>query len=291
MRITWITLTILTLAFCKQRNEDAVATKQSAPEAVAMHDEAPMESDRSRMVGGNQGQATDNRKMDGPGLGTVALVAPIKAQGRLLEYRVNVSYRSTDLLAGRTLLFDIASRRGFLRNSYASSNSSSMQIEMAVRSSELYDTLKELDRAGELREEQITVSDHTENDFAQELKATREEKRMLRRNLALQGDAAARNWTERDAALARSEDETDAARLEKWRIQDRVNWATIHVSLQGPDLPAPVQVPNYRNAFVGLLNMLLELIYGIIYLSPFLVLGGILFWNRKRILGLFKRGS
>ncbi|MCE9599747.1 MAG: DUF4349 domain-containing protein [Spirochaetia bacterium] len=290
MRITLVTLTILTLAFCKQR-EDAVSQAKRGIEAEAPAAQSMAKDDQDMRVtlGTTRGGEPEQKRFEGPGLGTVALIAPIRAQGRLLEYRVDVTYRSTDLLAGRALLFEIASRRGFLRNSAASSRSSTMQLEMAVRSNELYDTLKELDRAGELRDEQINVTDHTENDFAQELKSTREEKRMLRRNLALQGDAAAKNWTERDAALARSEDESDAARLEKWRIQDRVNWAIIHVNLEGPDLPATVQVPNYRNAFVGLLNMLLELFYGIIYLAPLLVLVGIIFWNRNRILGLFRR--
>lgn len=251
----------------------------------------------SQMTGGQPAVARE-KKMDaeaddaGQGLGPVALVAPINAADRMLEYRVDVVYRSPELLAGRDRLFSIAARRGFLRNSHASSRSSSMQLQMAVRSSELYDTLKELDQIGELVTESITVLDHTENNFAQSLKAKREELRMARRGTALTGDAAVRNWTEREAQLQQSEDASDAAQLEKWRIQDRVKYATISVSLEGPALPEAIEVPVYRNAFTGLLNLFLSFVYYLIYLLPVLFVLALLIRYRrgiKSVLGLGKK--
>ena len=161
-----------------------------------------------------------------------------------------------------------------------------MQLQMAVRSSELYDTLKELDQLGELVTESITVTDHTENNFAQSLKAKREDLRIARRGGALTGDAAVRNWTEREAQLQQSEDASDASQLEKWRIQDRVKYATISVSLRGPALPAAIQVPVYRNAFTGLLNLFLSFVYYLIYLLPLLFVVALMIRYRRGIKGL-----
>jgi len=251
----------------------------AAPKMAEKQTQDQEEGKTDKMMAGEQG----------PGLGSGTFAAPLNAPGRLLEYNVDVTYRTKDIIAGRSMLFDVAARRGFLMTSSASAKSASMQVRMAVRSSELLDTLKELDRTGDLVEESINVIDHTENDYGQTLKAKREEIRNIRRNQAMIGDAAARNWAERDAALERSEDAADAAKLEKWRIQDRVNWATVTIHLDGPDLPAAVQVPTYRNAFVGLLNLLLWLVYASIYVLPFAAVIGLIIWKKNTIVGIFRR--
>lgn len=237
-------------------------------------------------------EAAQGKKADAPGaqLGSVGLVAPIGAQSRLLEYNVDVRYRSTDLLKARALLYAIAARRGFLRNASASAESSTMNLEMAVRASELYDTLKELDATGDLLSENINVTDHTESDYANQLKLKREQLRGARRAAALTGDAAARNWNERETALERSEDASDAASVEKWRIQDRVTWATVAVHVSGPDLPEPIRIPSYRNAFVGLLNLTLQIVYALIYLLPVFAILGLVLATRRRWQSWFKRG-
>lgn len=275
----------LALLSCKQKSE----TEPGSPAQTRMEaDEAPVGGVQERKASLQNAQR--DRAGD-DGLGPVALTAPLNAQDRLLEYRVAVSYRTGELLAGRDRLFSIASRRGFLRQSHASAESSHMQLEMAVRSTELYDTLKELDALGVLISESIQVTDHTENSYAQSLKAKREEIRTARRGAAVAGDAGVRNWTEREAQLAASEDQADAAALEKWRIQDRVRYATISVNLQGPDLPEPVVVPVYRNAFTGLLNAFLSLVYYLIYWAPVLFVAALLIRYRRQIKNLFSPGK
>lgn len=291
MRFVTIVLITLALFGCKQKSETKPSQEASAPVASeqAMSRGAAAKSDDGKLVqdedvvGGQPAQP-------GQALGHVGLVAPVGAPGRLLEYNVAVHYRSADLLKARALLYSIASRRGFLRSSSASAESSQVSVEMAVRSTELYDTLKDLDAAGDLLTENISVTDHTEADYGNSLKVKRENLRGARRTQAMTGDAAARNWAEREAALERSEDSSDQAQLEKWKIQDHVNWATISVQVSGPDLPAPIRVPSYRNAFVGLLNVILELGYMAIYILPFLLIGLLLIAKRRTWLGWIKRG-
>lgn len=288
-KLTLVLLSIILFAECKAKRP--AETESASPNQPAMEQDAAP----GATLGGlhNRKEAADADRMDGTdgrGLGPVALVAPVNAQDRMLEYHVEIVYRTGELLAGRDRLFSIASRRGFLRNSYASAESSSMQLQMAVRSSELYDTLKELDQLGELVTENITVTDHTENNFAQTLKSKREELRTARRGGALVGDAGVRNWTEREAQLQQSEDASDLAQLEKWRISDKVRYATISIRLQGPALPESIQVPVYRNAFTGLLNFFLGFVYYAIYFLPVLFAAALLIRYRRQIKSLLGLG-
>lgn len=284
-KLTFVLLSFILIADCKAKKP--AETEPASPlQASRERDEAP-----GAVVGGIQRKnAEDADRIEERGLGPVALVAPVNAADRMLEYHVEIVYRTKDLLSGRDRLFSIASRRGFLRNSYASAESSSMQLQMAVRSSELYDTLKELDQLGDLVTENITVTDHTENNFAQTLKSRREELRTARRGGALTGDAGVRNWTEREAQLQQSEDASDLAQLEKWRISDRVRYATISIRLQGPALPESIQVPVYRNAFTGLLNFFLSLAYYAIYFLPVLFVLALVIRYRAQIKGLLGMG-
>lgn len=218
-----------------------------------------------------------------------AQFAPSELPGRLLEYRISLVYRTEDLVAGRNLLYDISAKRGFLRSSHVNSETGSMQVQMAVRVTELYQTLQDLDHAGSLLEESISVIDHTENHFIQTVKAKREDLRMGRKSQALTGNPTAQNWAEREASLDRSEDQADDARIEQWKIQDRVQWATVDVRLQGPEVPLALKMPPYRDAFVGAVNLLLRLVYGLIWGLPVLAILTGLFFYRSRIAGIFRR--
>ena len=100
----------------------------------------------------------------------------------------------------------------------------------------------------------------------------REELRMARRSRVSGIAPAARNWREREEALSRSEDGLDEAEHARWRIKDKTAWARITISLQGPELPARVKVPDYSRALVGLVNMLLELGYVLLWLLPLLLM-------------------
>ena len=85
-----------------------------------------------------------------------------------------------------------------------------------------------------------------------------------------------KNWEATENLLSVSEDKQLATRMEEWRVGDRIGWATLTITLSLPATPyvAPVEVPHFRNAFVGLLNVLLQLVYLGIYLIPI----GIVAW-------------
>lgn len=79
--------------------------------------------------------------------------------------------------------------------------------------------------------------------------AAREQIRLRRRSVAAgQNAAASRNWQAAETLLAASEDKELQTRIEEWRINDRVQWATITVQLTMPAVtkPAAIEVPLFR---------------------------------------------
>jgi len=224
-------------------------------------------------------------------LGEFELRPFANAEGRLLEYRVNVQYRTEDFPAARRNLFALASEYGYLNNSSARAGESrvaSMNAEMRVKSEDLYEVLEELNALGRLEHEDIQVTDHTENMFIQSLKQDREALRQARRARASRGtETAQKNWAEIERLLAESEDRADQTQIEQWRIRDRTAWDSVQISLLGSELPAEIDVPAYGNAFVALANFLLDLLYVLILLLPlWLAIAGIWFL-RGRIARFF----
>lgn len=109
------------------------------------------------------------------------------------------------------------------------------------------------------------------------LAAAREALRMRRRNTALQqGGAQSKKWQAAENLLAASEDNELQKRMEEWRINDRTAWATVTIALAMPVVAqvATIEVPHFGNAFVGVLNLLLQLLYAAIYLVP----AGVVAW-------------
>jgi hypothetical protein len=106
--------------------------------------------------------------------------------------------------------------------------------------------------------------------------AAREEIRKNRRSAAAsQALVNSKNWEVTENLLSQSEDKQLQTRMEEWRIGDRTGWATLQITLSLPvtAVPAPVEVPEFRNAFVGLLNVMLQLIYALIYIVPLVAIG------------------
>ncbi|MBI3396532.1 MAG: DUF4349 domain-containing protein [Spirochaetia bacterium] len=296
---SFIAFVAITAGSCKQR-----ADKQSALESVdhlsAKMDSPSAEGKGTRAVGGEedardltgQAQSKDKGKdsfsyLIGPGI-----VPMEKASGRLLEYRIEVSYNSSDFQNARKNILAVASRYGFLKSSSADAHGRlTLNAEMAVRVESMYDALKDLDTTGTLVSENITVTDHTEHMAQEKMKSDRESLRAQRRSNAVFGDPAAKNWKDREDLLEQSENARDAAEFEKWKIRDRVNWAVIAVSVQGPAVADAVEIPPYKRAFFGLISMLLWMSYGLIYLLPFILIAALVVWKRSQIAGLFRKKS
>ncbi|AYV57092.1 DUF4349 domain-containing protein [Leptospira kmetyi] len=196
---------------------------------------------------------------------------------RLLEYNIQLSYECTDLIKTRKELLDFISKYGYLETSSATNSVSPyMSAKVHVRSAKLYEALLELDKLGILLSEEISTVDHTEGMVWQKRKLTREKIRLSRRNNAnSQIGAGAKNWEAIEESISTSEDELDLAEQETWRIKDRVAWATISVGFSLPTPPDKIQVPQYKNALVGIANAFLQLTYYLLWWLPFLILGGV----------------
>jgi hypothetical protein len=277
---------------CKKAEEGAPrdgaqpAISQNAPqgEAMSVADEA---------TGGKQRQAIQDKKDTGrPGL-IGHFLAPMEfARERLLEYKVDLTYESGELMRSRRELLGIVAKYGFIKGGSASLDD---KVPLAVsdvyvKSDTLYEALQEFDRVGTLRAEHISVTDHTEEMALQERTVKREQLRIGRKNIAsAQVAPAAKNWSDIESSLAQSEDKLDASEHAKWKIRDKVAWAWIHVNLKGPDQPERITVPRYTDAFIGMINILLGLLYVIIYSLPFAVIAGLIVWKRKQIAAIFRR--
>lgn len=220
------------------------------------------------------------------------LAEPQVARERLLEYRVELTYESTDLQKSRLELLRTIGHFGFVRESNASVEGTRpfLATELLVRSEKLLEALGELDRIGALRTERIAVTDHTEGMVSSARQARREEVRIARK-LAASKDVAAssRNWNDVEASIARSEDTLDAAEQEKWKIGDRVEWASVHVDVRAPVPPLRIDVPRYHDAWVGVVNSLLRFGLALIRLLPALLVIGLVLFVLIRSRRLFAR--
>ncbi len=233
----------------------------------------------------------DGRPAD-PGIAGHFYAAMDLSKDRLLEYRVNLDYRCTDLQQARLLLLAITSKYGFVRSESTSISTTrqNMNTVIAIKADRLYDALLECDRLGRLENESIIVTDHTGNMVLSDRKAKREQVRSLRRARALdQGATKERTWREVEDSLSASEDAMDGAEHAKWGIRDTVTWATLTVTLRGPESARQIEVPRYVNVLVWLANFFLNLLYVLLGASPFIALIAVVIWKRKAIIGLFRR--
>lgn len=218
------------------------------------------------------------------------LVRPMKeAEERLLEYTIRLKYRNSNFHRARVEILALAGKYGFINagSTDTADSSSVMTASLSIRAKKLYDFLQEADRIGELTGEQIWVNDHTEEMVQAARRAKREDLR-IQRNLRAQGNIApaARNWSAIEESLKRSEDEFDASEHKKWKVTDSVEWAKVTIEIEPV---GAVRVPPYLRALYGAVNIVLYLLYIVIYMSPFIVLFGLLWWKRKSIFGRFRK--
>lgn len=270
---------------CKKQAEEApsaTAMDEAAAPPPAPLAEQPAERKRAETNAGRENEGIVGN-----------FIAPMKlAAGRLLEYQVNLTYESKNLLASRGALLAVTAKYGFVSSSVTSTEGefASLNADIYVKADLLYDALRDLEKLGMLVAEEIKVTDHTENMTLQERKARREDLRLLRRSRALgQVTGQARTWKEIEDAVQSSENGLDEAEQEKWKITDRVSWAGVHVFLKGPENPSFVRVPKYGNALVGMVNFILRFTYALIWLAPFIALAVAIVYYRKKIIAPFKR--
>jgi len=274
--------------------ENAPADREkSAGEATVSRRAAPA-APESEMR--QEGYATKNQDAKGGDLGKIFAVTPERSpvgSGRRLEYNIATAYQIESLKAARAFFNQWIPRYGFLLNESASGhNNGYMNLRVRVRVSNLYAALHDLDAIGVLNSENITVTDHTENAVYQQMLAAREEIRNRRRTIANAATGTnSKNWEATENLLSQSEDRQLASRMEEWRIGDRTEWATLQVTLSLPAAPVvtPVEVPEFRNAFVGLLNVLLQVLYAAIYIVPLLAIGYIAWRGIARLLPTLRR--
>lgn len=247
--------------------------KKSAPMAPAMEESAEPTP-----------QTTDNR------LGSVFL--PLQnTQDRYLEFQIDLSYQTMDLIKTRNDLLLFVSKYGFIESSSATNTDSpSMNVRMRIKAEKLYDALLELDRYGTLQQENINTIDHTEGLVWEKIKSNREKIRYQRRvNASGQSTSNSKNWSSIEEAITTSENGLDQAEHQIWKIQDRVKWATVSVSFSVPTPTDKIIVPMYQNALVGITNLFLEFTYLLVWMIPWFVLAGILYLPGKKCYQWFRQ--
>ncbi len=282
------TMVIFPSISCKKAESPQEAGAPAAYDKNAPAEEAKSVADEAGSM--KEREAAPGRKDENRGGLIGHFLAPMDfAKERLLEYRVDLTYESGDLLKSRKELLGIVAKYGFIKQAGASLEDQPPVVvsDVLIKSDRIYETLQELDRVGTLVSENISVTDHTEEMALQERTVKREQLRIVRKNAAAgQVAPAAKNWSEIDNSLTQSEDRLDAAEHGKWKIRDKVAWAWIHVNLKGPDR---ISVPNYFNAIVGMVNFLLRLLWVVIYLLPLAAIAGLIIWKRKALAALFRR--
>jgi hypothetical protein len=230
--------------------------------------------------------AAENR--DDTALSFIFITNSGEAKERYLEYSVYLTYQSQDLAISRQELLDLIGRYGFLNTSSAAREY--LDTQFSIKTDHIFAFLKEAEKIGSLQTESTTVTDHTADLVWNQRKSDRELVRIERKNRAFgQISAARKTWAEVEASLEKSEDAIDEAVQQQWSIKDNVTWAKINIHVNGPEHGKAVKVPNYLNALTALVNMLLKTAYGMIIVSPFIIIAGIIWWKRQWIIRIFKK--
>lgn len=234
--------------------------------------------------GDQDGTPAANRKRTGL---TPAFITNLPAaEKRLLEYSITLTFECKDLHAARAHLLDIISKYGFINQSRATTEQRrpSMSLSISVQVEKVYQALLDIDKVGKLVQERINVTDHTPDMAWTRIRLRREQLRNARKlRAATQGPAAARNWQERENSLQQNEDQMDRQSHKQWQIRDRVAWARVNIRLKAPEQKT-VQVPDYVDALRNAAEVMLQLLYGLLFLLPFAVIGFLIYLGIRRLI-------
>lgn len=268
----------------KESNSESTAPVEAEKRSMDMPMEKKVAASPSVSQEAKEPPSVENQ------LGQVFVPIQLTAE-RLLEYQVQLSYQTQDLIKTRKDILGFITKYGYIESSSAvNTDSPYMSLRIHIRSEKLYEALIELDTYGVLLSEDISTVDHTEGMVWQKVKSNREKIRFTRRlNANNQTSANSKNWEAIEEAVTDSENNLDNAEHEIWKIKDKVKWATLSIQFSSPIPADKIQVPTYRNAFVGILNVFLELTYYLIWMIPFLILAAILYLPLKKVYISFKK--
>lgn len=202
---------------------------------------------------------------------------------RQIEYKVSLQIQVKNALETREKFLNMLKPNSILKSSNTSfTGKENYTVEILTPISKLYETLVEVSKLGKIESESIYTEDLTEFFEEQKIKFERESYRNKRRNSAAnEGSAQVKTWKEREDLLSQSEDGMDRAKLETWKIKDRISFAKISISFEGKELNDKFEIPNFYNAFVASVNFLLNIIYGIVYVTILLLVVFILYKGYK----------
>jgi hypothetical protein len=290
---------VLTLTYCSgkqpapgvsQPRKEMANAKAEEQESADYGPEDKAPSAESRSLAGQLGTKDEDQKT---GEIPFIFLSSNKYEGeRLLEYQVNLTYETKDFVVSRKDFLDIVSKYGYL--SYVNSGYGDLRYSMSaqfnIKVADIYRVVKELDKLGSLRYENTSVVDHTRDMAWNERKARRLQIRDQRISRVLAQVAGEnKNWKDREDALERSEDALDQAEQGKWDITDQVTWAKISLTVSTPQDAAPVSIPTFQNALVLLVNGFFKVLYVLVVISPFIAIGAVVWFKRKKIVALFTR--
>lgn len=288
MKKIYILMIFILFAFLlqcgKESNSESTAPVEAEMRSLDMPMEKKVSTSGSRLEDTIEQPSVENQ------LGEV-FVPILNSTERLLEYQIQLSYQTQDLIKTRKDILGFISKYGYIENSSAvNTDSPYMNLRIHIKSEKLYEALMELDTYGVLLNEDISTVDHTEGMVWQKIKSNREKIRLVRRsNANNQTLANSKNWQVIEEAVTESENNLDSSEHEIWKIKDRVKWATLNVNFSTPIPADKVQIPTYKNAFVGILNLFLELTYYLIWMIPFVVIAVVLYFPLKKIYVYFKK--
>jgi hypothetical protein len=221
-------------------------------------------------------------------------IPAMEYDGRMLEYNLSLEYASKDVLASRLAVYNVISHYGFLMSTNTVNEDSYpyVQVSFKVETKKLYDMLTELNRAGKLKRENISVTDMTPDSVYRAIKKNREVLRLKRREEALLNYNLARlNYEERERMLESSENNLDETEFQIWQLEDRATWSVVSVYVYGPSQGISVFVPNFGNAFIKMINGVLGFLYGVVLYLPLVIIIVLSVIFRKQILSFLSNFS
>lgn len=215
---------------------------------------------------------------------------------RLLEYTLHLSYDCNNLIKSRETLLKLIQKYGFIKNSRTNTETKqpTLWAEIHIKQNTIYQAVLDFKLLGKLISEEITVIDHTENYKLYTIKELRNKLRITRRSNATKNTPQiSKTWINKEEALERSEEQFDQSKFEKWKINDRINWAKINITLLGPKNADKIIIPNFKNALIAITNAFLWLAYFLTALTPFIIITLLIYFNRTKISKLFsnKKGK
>lgn len=206
------------------------------------------------------------------------------AKNRYLEYNVQISGRSDDLAVSRLMLLSLIKEYGFIRSvsTNVKGDRPRVSADFYIKTENLTEVLKKMQQFAILESEQVTSKDYTADIVRNRISARREAYRIARRERSSKVFSySQKNWKNVEDALSNAEDRLDQSEFEKWSINDKISWAKVSFSLEGPFKGKAVKIPKYKNALIVLAQFFVDLGYIFIILIPLWVFIIFVYIKRK----------